>query len=174
MEFKNVFNTKLIYDNFEFYLYSLVCFFVPFLIGHPQLLVGTLVNATLILSAINFRYFKIMPMIFLPSLAVLSRGLIFGPFTIFILYMLPFIWLSNFVLVYFFKNFNFNKWAKLFLGTLLKTLILFISAFVLFKIGFIPAQLLGAFGLFQIYTAILGGILAFNIQNHKKLLRISD
>ena len=43
-------------------------------------------------------------------------------------------------------------------------------AFILFKINLLPALFLTAMGIFQFYTAILGGILAFGFQTIKKKL----
>ncbi|MBU0627442.1 hypothetical protein KKG31_04880 [Patescibacteria group bacterium] len=71
----------------------------------------------LVLSALNLKKYAILPIILLPSLAVLARGLIFGPFTIFLLYMIPAIWLGNFLLVWGIKYFhltkNWNRWLAL-------------------------------------------------------------
>jgi hypothetical protein len=161
-------------ENIELVLYSLICFFAPFLIGHPQIVVGVLVNAALILAALNLKDFKLLPMIMIPSLAVLSRGMIFGPFTIFLVYMIPFIWIGNAILVWSFKKFNLglkiNRWITLVIGSILKTAFLFGCAFVFFKLGILPVLFLTTMGLLQLYTAILGGILAIGIQSIKKNL----
>ena len=117
--FKQDYHIKNIQENAELVVYSMVCFFVPFLLGHPQLLVGTVVNASLILAALNLKSYKLLPIIMIPSLGVLTKGLIFGPFTIFLVYMIPFIWIGNTILVYCFKKFNLglrmNKWFVLFI-----------------------------------------------------------
>lgn len=178
MEYKSskklLVKTSYIYEHLEFFLYSFVCFFAPFLIGHPQLLVGTLVNATLILAAINLPLKKVLPIILLPSLGVLSRGLLFGPFTIYLIYIIPFVWIGNFILVCTFRKLNVNRWLILFSGSILKTIFLFVSVFILVKFAILSPIFLTAFGIFQLYTALLGGALAFSIQASKKLLRISD
>ncbi len=159
-------------ENIELVIYSVICFFVPFLIGQPQLLVGTIVNASLILAALNFKIYKTIPIIVLPSLAVLTKGLIFGPFTIFLLYMIPFIWVGNAILVFTFKKFNLqkkmNKWITLLFASAFKTAFLFSIAYLFVKISLLPTVFLTAMGLFQFYTAIMGGILAFSIHSAKK------
>lgn len=159
-------------ENIELIIYSVICFFAPFLIGHPQIVVGVLVNAALVLAALNLKDVKLLPVIILPSLAVLSRGMIFGPFTIFLVYMIPFIWVGNAILVWTFKKFNLdlkmNKWITLGIGSALKTVFLFGCAFVLVKFGILPVLFLTTMGIFQFYTAILGGILAFGIHSVKK------
>jgi len=77
----------------ELFIYSLLSFFIPFILSHPQLLVGTIVNSALVLAALNLRGIRLLPVIMLPSLAVLSSGLIFGQFTYYLLYLIPAIWL---------------------------------------------------------------------------------
>ena len=161
-----------IQENIELVIYSLICFFVPFLMGKPQLVVGTIVNASLILATLNLKFYKLLPIIILPSLAVLTKGLIFGPFTIFLAYMIPFIWIGNALLVFTFKKFNLqkklNKWITLLFASAFKTAFLFSIAYLFIKIGILPAVFLTAMGLFQFYTAIMGGILAFSIHSVKK------
>jgi hypothetical protein len=170
--FKQDYHIKNIQENAELLVYSMVCFFVPFLLGHPQLLVGTVVNASLILAALNLKSFKLLPVIMIPSLGVLTKGLIFGPFTIFLVYMIPFIWIGNAILVYCFKKLNLglrmNKWFVLFIGSGLKAGFLFGIAYLLVKMSVLPAVFLGAMGLLQVYTALLGGVLAFSVQGIKK------
>ena len=159
-------------ENIEMVVYSVICFFVPFFIGHPQWVVGIIVNASLVLAALNLRSYKLLPVIMLPSLAVLSRGLIFGPFTIFLLYIIPFIWIGNFILVWAIKEFNLkrkmNRFISLGIGAGIKVLFLFGAAFIMIKIGFLPAVFLTAMGIMQLYTAIAGGLLAFGINGIKK------
>ena len=164
-------------ENIEMVVYSFVCFFVPFFIGHPQWIVGIVVNASLVLAALNLRSYKLLPVIILPSLAVLSRGLIFGPFTIFLVYMIPFIWIGNFILVFAIKklalNKKINKFVSLGIGAIAKALFLFIITFSLVKIGFLPAVFLTAMGIMQLYTAIAGGLLALGVHRIKKRSIIS-
>ena len=172
MEYLNKQDYKLgfLQENIEMVVYSIVCFFVPFLMGHPQLVVGVIVNAALVMAGLNLRSYKLLPVIILPSLGVLSRGIIFGPFTIFLVYMIPFIWIGNSILVLAFKYFNLNKWLTLGIGAAMKTAFLFLAAFVLVKIGVLPALFLTTMGLFQFYTAVAGGVLALGGQAIKKRL----
>ncbi len=153
-------------ENLELVIYSMTVFFVPFLIGHPQLLVGTIVNAGLVLAGLNLRGYKVFGVAVMPSLAVLSRGIIFGPFTFFILYMIPFIWIGNIAYAYSF-NLIKNRIAALIAGTIVKVSLLFAVALLLVKIGILPAIFLSAMGLMQLYTAIAGGVLALGINKIK-------
>lgn len=172
---------------------SILSFFVPFTLGHPQWLVGTIVNACLFLTAIYLPKKYFLPVVILPSLGVLSRGLIFGPFTLFLLYFLPFIWLGNLILILVFKRFVIarrsqptkqsrvraqNPWiatlvllarndTKYFFAILIsagaKFLFLFGTAFIFFKFSVVPAVFLQAMGLNQLATALAGGLISFLI-----------
>jgi len=167
-DYKLSYRTELL----EIILYTSVSFFLPLMVGHPQIFVGVLVNALLITSALNVKGYKLLPVIIAPALGALSRGILFGPFTIFLLYMIPFIWIGNAILVYTFKALNLNKktnyWITLLIGSVVKAAFLFGIAFILVKFGVLPILFLTAMGVFQLYTAILGGIVAFGFQYTKK------
>ena len=146
---------------------GLVClsFFIPFSLGHSQFLTGTLVNTFLFLAVLFLPKRLLWPLLFLPSLAVLSRGLIFGPLTVFLAYLLPFIWTGNFLLIFIFKKANnsFGFWPGVFLAALVKQIFLFTFAFAFFQIGLLPRLFLTTMGINQFLTASLGGFLAFLI-----------
>jgi hypothetical protein len=72
------------------------------------------------------------------------------------------------ILVYAFKRFEMNKGLTLVVGAGLKTLFLFASAFVLVRMGVLPAIFMTTMGLFQLYTAIAGGAIALGIHQIKK------
>ena len=55
---KQEYKFGFVQENVEMVVYSVVCFFVPFFIGHPQLIVGIIVNASLVLAALNLRSYK--------------------------------------------------------------------------------------------------------------------
>ncbi|GAG05269.1 unnamed protein product, partial [marine sediment metagenome] len=141
-------------------LYTIVAFFLPFFVGHPQIVVGVLVNTLLITSALNVKGYKLLPVIIAPALGALSRGILFGPFTVFLLYMIPFIWVGNSILVFAFKWLNFDKkinyWITLLIGSITKALFLFAIAYLLVSMKVLPALFLTAMGIFQFYTAVLG------------------
>lgn len=173
---KQDYKLGFIQENVELLIYSLICFFVPFILGHPQWIVGVLVNAALVLAALNLKSYKMLPVILIPSLAVLSRGVIFGPFTYLLVFMIPFIWIGNSILVYLFKKLHvdkkMNRFVVLGIGAAAKTLFLFTAAFIFFKLGVLPAVFLTTMGLLQLYTAIAGGMLAIGVQELKKKLII--
>ncbi len=157
---------------FEMILYCVVAFFLPLMIGHPQIVVGTLVNALLITSALNIRGYKLLPVIVAPSLGALSRGILFGPFTVFLVYMVPFIWIGNSILVFMFKWLSLDKkvnyFITLLIGGLSKAMFLFLIAYIFVSMGVIPVLFLTTMGVFQFYTTTLGGILAFGVHKTKK------
>ena len=157
------------YGNLELILYSAAVFFIPLLISHPQVLTGTLVNAFLIMAALHFKGWKAAPIVILPSVGAVLSGMLFGPFTIFIVYMMPVIWIGNLVLVYLFKYLhmmkNMNYWAALGGSALAKSALLFGAAFVLVNLSMLPAVFLTAMGVLQLGTAIAGGIVAFGMRS---------
>jgi hypothetical protein len=169
---KQEYNLSVISEYYELIIYSLFCFSLPLLIGHPQIVVGVVVNASLILAALNLKGYKLLPVIMLPSLAVLTRGMIFGPFTIYLIYMIPIIWAGNAIFVWAFKKYQLqhklNRWIVLLIGTALKAGLLFAVAFLLVKIQVLPVVFLTTMGLLQVYTAVLGGVLAYGVQSVKK------
>lgn len=142
-------------------------FAVPFSLGHPQIVVGALVNAALLLGALYFPNKLVYPLIFFPSLGVLSRGIIFGPLTPFLIMMIPFIWLGNWLLVFSFRSLiNQGKTYLISLAAsaLLKSVFLSSASLVLFKIGLLPKLLLGPMGAVQLVTAVSGGVLSYFVK----------
>ena len=169
---KTEYDLSFVRENIEMVIYTAVCFFIPFLLGHPQLFVGVVVNASLVMAAMNLKGYKLLPVIIAPSLGVLSRGLIFGPFTVFLLYMIPFIWVGNMILVMAFKwlrlKHNMNRWVVLAIGGGVKAAFLFTIAYILVSLGVLPALFTTVMGIIQLTTAILGGVAALSVQAVKK------
>ena len=159
MEFANAYQNLFVNEYRHTLVYTLIAFFLPFLLGHPQWIVGIVVNAMLILGATNVKGVKLLPIIVAPALGALTRGLIFGPFTIYLVYMIPFIWVGNAILVYTFKKLAYVPAAAV--GAVAKSLFLFLAAFTLFKLGIIPVVFVTAMGIIQLATAIGGSVLAY-------------
>ena len=174
-----LFETKYKQQAVELIAYSFIAFFVPFFLGHPQILVGTLVNMALILSSLSLKRNFLLPVIFMPSIAVLLRGLIFGPLTIFLIYLIPFIWVGNFILTLSFKGLYLKKeksyFITLFSAGFVKAFFLFLAAFILLKLKLVPEIFLTTMGMMQFTTAILGGIAAFAvIKSREKINKIKQ
>ncbi len=167
---------KTIYDNFddsinrmagiktdkrkeliEISTYSLGSFLFPFLLGHPQILLGALVNSSILMAALYAKGKKILPIIILPSIGALARGLLFGPMTKYLIYLLPFIWIGNFILLISVKilhlKMRWNFVNSAITGAVMKSLFLFASAYMLYSLEIIPKPFLIAMGIMQLVTA---------------------
>jgi hypothetical protein len=155
-------------ENKEIMLYALALFIIPF-ISMNQLIVGTLVNAVLINSAITCKTKKVFLLAIIPSIAAFSAGILFANLTPQLLLMLPFIWIGNFVLMYLAQIIISMQKKNYFVGATLgataKTLLLFFSAELLFTQALVPVLFLTAFGAIQFITAISGAILVFVARN---------
>ncbi|MCX6824392.1 MAG: hypothetical protein NT085_04680 [candidate division SR1 bacterium] len=139
-------------------IFLILLFFIPFFLGGPQLLVGSIVNLLLIFIAVKYRnYYAIIPMLMLPSIATSLRGLIFGPFSIFLVYMIPAIWLGNFLLIYTIQHIK-NQRLSISIGGILKTIFLFAIAYILIKLGILPTIFFKAMGIFQLVTVMIAGV----------------
>jgi len=142
---------------------SILSFFVPFAFSHPQWLVGIIVNACLFLSAIYLPKKYYIPLIILPSLGLLARGVVFGPLTFFLIYFLPFIWLANLLLVLVFKKVISLGIFSVAISAFAKFLFLFAVSTIYFNFHLVPKLFLQTMGIFQLFTALAGGAIAFII-----------
>ncbi len=143
---------------------GLLGFLVPFVTGAPQLLVGAFVNALLIRSALSLQSYRTLPIIFTPSIGALMQGALFGPMNYFLVFMMPFIWMGNALLVYAFKKKirnGYNYFLTLAGASLGKAGILYAAAYVLFAANVVPSIFLTAMGMIQLVTAVLGGIIVY-------------
>jgi len=158
----------------EMFLYSWIAFFLPFVLPQPQLVVGITVNALLVLAALNLKGYRLLPVILLPSLGVLASGFVFGVNNQYLLYMIPFIWAGNALFVYLIKKAQLvkkmNRWLALGGAAISKSALLFGAAFALVSISAVPAIFLTSMGIFQLYTAIGGGVAGFALHEVKKKL----
>lgn len=155
-------------ETVEYILLSIIAFIIPLFLQGPQLLVGTVVNCMLIVTAINIKGMKkLIPLIVLPSISALIGGYLFGGFTYALLYMLPFIWMGNALIVFMFKYMHVqnkkNYMVSLGISTLMKVLVIFLAAFVLVQLGLVPTKFLIFMSLLQLVTAFLGGVLALPV-----------
>ncbi len=128
-----------------------------------QLLVGTIVNALLAIGALNFQFKKNIPIIIFPAIAALISSFVFGSFTVFLVFLIPFIWIGNTAYVLTIKFFKLKKinYSKAFLASAaIKASIIGLGAFLLFSFGLIPQALLIPMSLIQLTTALSGGAIA--------------
>ncbi|MEM4637404.1 MAG: hypothetical protein QXK76_00050 [Candidatus Woesearchaeota archaeon] len=160
-------NITKIEENIHTIVYSLLSFFVPFFIAHPQYIVGLIVNASLILGANYIKGIKLMPIIIFPSIGVLTAGIIFNNYTIFLIYLLPFIWTANALYVYCYRYLRFKTFNNFYsiLGAAgIKVMFLFSVTFIFVNIHLLPDIFLTAMGIIQLFTALTGGFLAIIIK----------
>jgi len=148
-----------------FLLITASSFLIPFLIGHPQVAVGIAVNILLLESALHIKDYKLIAPIILPSIGAIMRGALFGGFTMYLVLMLPFIWLGNLILVFAMKALNLfmkkNFLLSGFSGVILKSGFLFASAYLLFRFGLVPKPFLGAFGFTQVITGAAAVLIVY-------------
>ncbi|MFC1697895.1 hypothetical protein ACFL1H_06155 [Nanoarchaeota archaeon] len=160
-----LYNYKQKYQIIEMLAFSIIAFALPFMLAHPQWLVGTIVNFMLFRAAIHMKGYQLLPIILLPSIGVFSAGLIFGSLTNYLLIFIPFIWLANTTYILSYKYFGLKKklnfYPALIISVLAKSALLFSVALILVYLFNFPIVFLTVMGLIQVITATLGGLLAF-------------
>lgn len=151
-----------------YYLILSVSFLIPLLISGPQLLTGSVVNAFLFLSVYFFDKKKSLPILILPSIGAVGNGLLFGTFTPFLLYFLPFIWVGNYILlrVFEYTHKRYLPVVSIATSSFLKAAFLFAVASVYVGYRIVPTIFLQAMGLFQFLTALLGGVISLFIYKY--------
>lgn len=143
---------------------GLLGFTLPFALCAPQIIIGILVNALIIRSALSLPSYKTLPAIFMPSIGAVAQGTLFGPFNVFLIYMMPFIWSGNLILLCAFKAkiaHGYNYLLTLLAGSAAKAGFLYAAAYVLYSASIIPEVFLTSMGVMQFVTALLGGILVY-------------
>ena len=148
-----------------------------------QLIIGSIVNTALVISALNLKgKAKIAGVVTMPSIATIFGGYVFGTAaTVYMVCMMPAIWLGNFALVYSYKYLFLKKEKNFFLtgavGIIVKVAIIFGYFLLLKSFGLFPDTLVSTLqtnmSLIQAITAIIGVIIAFciykiEIKNMKK------
>lgn len=137
-----------------------------------QLIIGSIVNASLIVTAMNLKgWAKILGVVTMPSISTILGGYVFKTASVFMVYMIPAIWIGNFALVYMYKAIFLKKKKNYFLagilGIVVKVAIIFGAFNILKLMGIFPPKLITnlqtAMGMTQGITATVGMILAFAI-----------
>ncbi len=149
-------------DFAQLLVFSFLAFSIPFFFPHPQLLTGVIVNAFLVFAALGMEGRSVLPVVMLPSIGAVANGLLFGPLTIFLVYLVPFIWIGNFVFVFGIKHVMQEKEGGFVeagaASALLKASAIFLPAYLLYLGGVFPEALLLPMGAVQLATAV-GGII---------------
>ena len=145
--------------------------------NHSQIIVGSIVNTALIMSAIHIKGWKqIIGIVTMPSISTVLGGYVLGTASVYMVYMIPAIWLGNLALIYFYKLILLEKKKNYFLagvlGILVKVFVIFGFFEILNAFGIFPAKLVTnlqmAMGLTQLITASIGMLIAFTIYKIEK------
>lgn len=184
-------------DTIQTLIIALIAFLVPTFLGrilssifgvqslvatNSQLIVGSIVNCALVMSALNIKgWKKIMLVVTMPSISTIASGYIFGSLSMPMIYMIPAIWLGNFCLVYSFKylmlNKNLNYWLSGGIGIILKVAIIFgyfsiLNVFKVFPLKAV-ATLQKSMSFIQLITAVVGTIMAFGLYKALKYKKVA-
>ena len=160
--------TKTLITVFPFSLYLLATIFATLFLSHQQLVVGTIVNLMLLTGISNLRKNQLISLAIFPSILAVFQGLLFGKFTFFLLYFLPFIWIGNLVYMTLFQKITGNIIYRLLMSSFGKTAILFSTAILLSNINLVPKIFLTSMGMLQLVTSLLGGGLFLIINRFEK------
>ena len=143
-----------------------------FIDSHSQIIVGSIVNTALIVTAINVKgWKKIVGIITLPSISTILGGYVFKTASVYMAYMIPAIWIGNFAIVYLYKQLLLNKKLNYFvtgaIAIAVKVAIIFGGFSLLNIIGIFPEKLVQnlqiAMGTTQAVTATIGMIISYTI-----------
>ena len=136
-----------------------------------------IVNTLLIISALNLKgWKKILGVVTMPSISTIVGGYVFKTSSVYMVYMIPWIWLGNFALIYVYKLFIFGKnrnyLVTSILSILIKVCIIFIGFNILKLFGIFPEKIINlltvSMGIIQLVTASIGAIIAFGIYKLEK------
>lgn len=139
---------------------------------NSQLIVGSVVNTALIMAAINLKGWKnILGVVTMPSISTMLSGYVFKSASVYMVYMIPAIWIGNFVLIYAYKLLMISKEKNYFLagvvGIVTKVLVIAAGFMILKSFGIFPDKLVTnlqkAMTVTQLITASIGTIIAFGI-----------
>ena len=181
-------------DILQTILIYLVAFLVPTFLGkilaslfgsasvvatNSQIIIGSIVNTALILTAFNLKgRAKIFGVVAMPSISAILGGYVFHTASVFMVYMIPAIWLGNFALVYLFKLLLIAKNKNYFLTSvcaiLTKVAIIFACFSILRYANVFPEKIVTnlqtAMSVTQLITASIGAFIAsgFYVWENKK------
>jgi len=123
----------------------------------------------LIYSTLKFGFKNTIPFLILPSSMSYLRGLLFGSLTIYLIYLIPFIILSNGIYSFTVSKFK-NKIVGILLGTILKAGFLYLITNILVSTISLPNIFLTTMGINQLITALIGGVIGYMIYSKKPFL----
>jgi hypothetical protein len=140
--------------------------------NNSQIIVGSIVNTALIVTALNLKgWSKTVFVVTMPSVSTILSGYVFKSASPLMSFMIPAIWIGNFLLVYAFKYIVALKEKNYFIaaavGIISKVIVIFGFFMILKAFGVFPEKiavnLQKAMGIIQLITATIGSILAYVI-----------
>lgn len=140
--------------------------------GNSQLIVGSIVNTALVITALNIKgWTKILFIVTMPSISTILSGYVFKSASVYMVWMIPAIWVGNFALVYVFKYIILEKKKNYFLATSLgimcKVTIIFGFFMILKAFNIFPEKIIlnlqKAMSIIQLITATIGCIVSYGI-----------
>lgn len=139
---------------------------------YQQLITGTIVNMSLILTALYTKgTIKTFAIATLPSVSTILGGLLFGSMTLYSRTMIPAIWLGNFAFIFLYKflfvNKKINYPVTAIVAIITKAAIIYLGFTIMTHVMTVPDMvqqtLNTSMGITQLITATCGSILAFLI-----------
>ena len=136
---------------------------------YQQLVVGSIVNMSLILTALYTKgTIKTFAIATLPSVSTIMGGLLFGNMTLYSKTMIPAIWLGNFTFIFLYKflfvNKKVNYPVSAIIAIVTKAAIIYLGFIIMTNVMTVPDMvkqtLNTAMGLTQLITATTGSVLA--------------
>ena len=146
--------------------------------SNSQLIVGSVVNTLLVVSALNLKgWSKTIFIVTMPSISTIFSGYVFKSASVYMVYMIPAIWIGNFVLIMSFKYFMLEKKQNYILssiiGIICKVLVIFGFFMILKAFNVFPEKLVTnlqkAMSIIQLITATIGCIIGFGIYKAENL-----
>ena len=140
--------------------------------GKSQIIVGSIVNTALILTALNLKgWEKTIFVVTMPSISTIVSGYVFKAASVYMVWMIPAIWIGNFLLIMSFKYFMLSKgksyWLSAIVGIISKVIAIFGCFLVLKAFGIFPEKMIAnlqkAMSVVQLITATIGSVIAFII-----------
>lgn len=145
---------------------------------YQQLIVGTIVNMSLILTALYTKgTIKTIAIATLPSISTIIGGVLFGGMTLYTKTMIPAIWIGNFAFILLYKTLYVNKKlpyvVSAMIAIILKVSIIYLGFTIMVNMIAVPEMvkqtLNTSMGLTQAITATSGSVFAFLIASYTKL-----
>lgn len=182
---KQLIDTKKVTDVLVTLLIIIGAFVVPTFLAkiiplgkYQQLVVGTIVNASFVLTALYTKgSIKTIAIATLPSVSTILGGFLFGGMTLYSKTMIPAIWLGNFAFIFIYKfmyvNKKINYPVSAIIAIVLKAAIIYLGFTLMVNFMTVPEMVKNtlntSMGVTQLITATCGSVLAFLIMESVKL-----